>query len=208
MNHHWDVIQIGSFKGNTSNDAVFQSITKNTRAMFIEPVPSYFDALKKNYGEKYPGNKFVYINKAIGTEKGTVPIYYPSSKNDFTKLPWWIEQCSGFNPNHFKDHGYDVLLEKLDVSVIPFNDIVSIFQIKTIDYLETDTEGYDYDILMSIDFEKILPKRIGFEHLHMDGFSTIGPRYKKLLEHLVTYGYKVEKMTRDNTYLYQISSES
>ena len=53
------------------------------------------------------------------------------------------------------------------------------YNINQIDLLHTDTEGHDYTILMNYNFE-IKPKRIMFEHKHMDGLNTVGIKYDEL----------------------------
>jgi hypothetical protein len=114
-------------------------------------------------------------------------------------LPWWIDQLAGSNPKHFTDHGYDI---DLDMSYIPtttINQICIDLKIKTLDYLIVDTEGHDYDILMSVDFDLIKPVFITFEHLHMDGYKTIGQKYEKLMKHLQCKGYTLTMRDIDNT---------
>ena len=68
------------------------------------------------------------------------------------------------------------------------HEIIQEYNITEIDLLHTDTEGHDYYILMDYDFN-IKPKKIMFEHKHMDGLFTIGEKYNRLIDKLKSLGY-------------------
>lgn len=197
--HHYNVLKIGANNGQCPNDNLFGKIDGKLRCIFVEPVPRLYDQMVKYFDTAYPYNNFVYINKAVSSSVDKIKIYYPSRTNDFKQLPWWIDQLSGSNPQHFSDHGYTV---DLDMSYIPtttVNNICEELKVNTLDYLTVDTEGHDYDILMAVDFNKIKPTFISFEHLHMDGYKTQGEKYKTLLEYLENNGYSITSKDIDNT---------
>ena len=62
---------------------------------------------------------------------------------------------------------YPEMIESIDVACISFDTLMEILQIQKIDYLKIDTEGLDYDILSSIDFNKFNIKAIRAEHKHV-----------------------------------------
>lgn len=195
-----NVLKIGAFKGDVINDELFLQVNNKTKIIFVEPITKYYNALVKSYDEKYPQNKFVYINKAVSNKIGKIKLYCPSITNDFKKLPWWIEELTSSNPQHFKDHGYDIDLDCLQVPTTTINQIIEDYNIKSIDYLCVDTEGHDYDILMNMDLT-IKPRFICFEHLHMDGYKRQQYKYENLLEHFMKNGYEILTKTQDNTYI-------
>jgi hypothetical protein len=45
---------------------------------------------------------------------------------------------------------------------------VSQFEIEKIDAVIIDTEGYDFEILKMIDFQRFRPKLVIYEHLHLN----------------------------------------
>lgn len=201
--NHYAILKIGANNGQCPNDNLFGKINSSLRCIFVEPVPRLYEQMVSYYNTSYLYNNFIYINKAVSSKIDKLQIYYPSRTNDFKKLPWWVDQLSGCNPQHFSDHGYSV---DLDMSYIPtttVNQICKEFQVKTLDYLTVDTEGHDYDILMAVDFNIIRPTFISFEHLHMDGYKTQAEKYKKLLEYLENNGYKITAKDIDNTTLKQ-----
>jgi hypothetical protein len=50
--------------------------------------------------------------------------------------------------------------------------------------LHIDTEGHDNVILRSINFNKIVPSMILFEHKHFDGPFLMGPKYVDCCKYL------------------------
>lgn len=186
---HCSVLKIGANNGQCPNDNIFGKMLPTFKIIFVEPVPRLFNELKKYYDSLYSNHNFIFLNKAVSSKIDKLKIYYPSVTNDFSTLPWWIDQLSGSDPLHFSKHGFDI---DLDFSYIPtttINQICKDYNIKTIDYLSVDTEGHDFDILMAMDLEIVKPKFITFEHLHMDGYKTQGVKYSKIIEHFKTNGY-------------------
>lgn len=185
------IIQIGSHVGNTSNDPIYNKIDESTRLILVEPVPYLFDLLKKNYRNKLKDlTNIIFINKAVSNFIGEIELTIPSEKNDFTKLPSWASQLSSVNSNHVTNHIRDIIIEKIKVKTTTLDEIIDDFNIKEIDLLHTDTEGHDYNIIMNYSF-KIKPKKILFEHKHMDGFLTIGEKYLELSNMLISRNYKL-----------------
>ena len=199
------VLQIGSHIGKTENDPVFKSIKYNDNAIFVEPVPWLFEQLVKNYNEEYSNNSFIFINKAVSNKNGKINLYVPSEKNDFSKYPFWVSQLSSVYENHIVNHATinsdinNLIVDEIKVETITLNEIISQFNIQSIELLHTDTEGHDYDILMNLDLQLIKPKRIMFEHKHTDGTNQIGIKYKKLLEYLKENGYTFYSNSEEDT---------
>lgn len=184
------IVQIGSHIGNTSNDPLFSNMDDDTNTLIlVEPVPFLFEKLKNNYNEKFGKNPhIIFINKAVSDFIGEIEMTIPSEKNDFSKLPPWASQLSSIYSDHALGH-LNMLVEKIIVQTTTLDEIVKEYQLSNIDLLHTDTEGHDYTILMNYHFE-IKPKKIMFEHKHMDGLCHADVKYKELLEKLASLGYK------------------
>jgi FkbM family methyltransferase len=184
------IVQIGSHVGKTSNDPIFNIVDSNTRLILVEPVPFLFKQLKNNYTEKFGNNQnIIFLNKAVSNFIGEIEMTVPSEKNDFTKLPFWASQLGSVNSNHATGHIPSLLVETINVETTTINEIVREYDIKEIDFLHTDTEGHDYIILMNYNFE-IKPRKIMFEHKHMDGLCQVGVKYVELSNKLLSLGYK------------------
>jgi FkbM family methyltransferase len=194
-----NLLQIGSHIGNTVNDNVFNVIDSDYFAIFVEPIKEYFDSLVENYNQTYPNNNFVFINKACSNETKKIKLYKPIHKNG---LPNWTNQLTSILPNHTKNHNIDTQVEEIEVEAIKVSDIINEYNISEIDLLSVDTEGHDYEIIKSIDFELIKPKKIIFEHKHMEGTNkSFGPRYFDLINYLNSKGYIVIKQEGDDTFM-------
>jgi hypothetical protein len=59
-------------------------------------------------------------------------------------------------------------------------------QVQQIDLIHIDTEGYDYEILKQIDFDKYQPDIILYEHKHLENKV-----YKSSIRMLKERGYKL-----------------
>jgi FkbM family methyltransferase len=187
----YHILKIGAFKGNVPNDTLFTTINANSKVIFVEPVPSYYYELKDNYNQKFPNNKFIYLNNAVSDKEEKIQIYYPSKTNDYTKLPWWIDQLASSNKKHCEDHGYTLDLDMININAITVKQIVDYCNIKTLFCLMIDTEGSDFKILMSIDFKQFKPLYIVFENMHLTSYHNRGENYNILLDYLSQFGYKI-----------------
>jgi hypothetical protein len=74
---------------------------------------------------------------------------------------------------------------------ITLDDIITKYHVGSLEWLVTDTEGHDYEILMALDLNKLKPKFIMFEHAHMDGYKKTDVKYNRLLEKFINNGYRV-----------------
>ena len=63
---------------------------------------------------------------------------------------------------------YQDMIEEIEVGCITFEFLMEQLNITEVDYLKIDTEGLDYDILNSIDFNKFNIKAIRAEHQHVN----------------------------------------
>tara|TARA_Y100000816_G_C26080242_1_gene569261 strand:+ start:1039 stop:1653 length:615 start_codon:yes stop_codon:yes gene_type:complete len=193
------IIQIGSHIGNTKNDPIYKKVDPTTTLILVEPVPYLFDKLKQNYEKKNISN-IHFINKAVSNYIGKIELTIPSEKNDFCKLPKWVSQLSSVNEAHIKSHVEckDVITEKINVQTTTVDEIIKEYGVKEIELLHTDTEGHDYEILMSYSFD-IKPRKILFEHKHMDGTFKIGKRYELLKSKLISFDYKYSYHNTEDT---------
>lgn len=193
------IIQVGSHIGNTINDPIFKDIDNTTKLILVEPVPFLFNILKNNYIKKLKDiSNVVFINKAVSNFIGTIELTVPSLKNDFRKLPFWASQLASINSTHATDHIKGLITEKIKVPTTTINSIIKENKITEIELLHTDTEGHDYEILMNYDFS-IKPKKIMFEHKHMDGFLKVGNRYIILIKRLKSLGYILVSRDTEDT---------
>jgi FkbM family methyltransferase len=163
------IVQIGSNDGITG-DPLHNLIVKHQKwtALFVEPVPLLVEKLKKNYNNE---SRFIFENAAIND--GSEQVFYSVServKDEIDNLPSWYDQLGSFNKENISNHLNGILNPYIIESKIKGLTLQSLFtkhNIKTIDILHIDTEGYDWKVLSQFDFTTYQPKVILFEHKHL-----------------------------------------
>jgi FkbM family methyltransferase len=157
-------IQIGANDG-INFDPLHNFIKENhhrVKGLVIEPLSDYFKQLSFNYRD-YPN--ITPLEIAVHNTEKEMPIYRvsPDCLSDY---PPWVTGASSFNKEKL------VVSDKIDPRVIisemvackSLNQLVREYKFDSIDLLQIDTEGYDFNIISEIDFSLFVPKLIHFEH--------------------------------------------
>ena len=84
------------------------------------------------------------------------------------------------------------------IEFINFETLIKKFKIKKIDRLQIDVEGAEFDILNSIDFDRINIKSILFESKHFDGTFKEGPKLDFIKKKLLSNGFNLSKLDEEN----------
>lgn len=182
-------MQIGSNDGKSS-DPIFPFVMKfNWKGILIEPTPHLFKKLQQNYQSQKNNLKFE--NLAIGDESGEQTFY--SISKSFDSDIKWANQLGSLDKNVILKHsnnieGIEEHIEEIIVPVLTVEDVLDKHKdfLKKIDLIHIDAEGYDYYILMSIDFNVVKPRVLIFEHMHMSKMQR-----KTLNKLLKKNGYKL-----------------
>jgi FkbM family methyltransferase len=208
MEKHIDILQIGAHIGNSTNDPIYNKDLNNKSIILIEPVPFLFDILVHNYRIKCKKENIdiICLNVAVSDMDGTIDMYTPSKKCDFSNLPYWISQMGSMTDEHFHNHNLferfpEFKIEKISVKCLTLNTIIKENNITSIDTLIVDTEGHDYTILKALDLSLLKPKNIVFEHKYMDGTYKRGDKFIDLTNHFFNNGYKFIKEDDEDIYL-------
>tara|TARA_B110000902_G_scaffold87437_1_gene103891 strand:- start:8309 stop:9073 length:765 start_codon:yes stop_codon:yes gene_type:complete len=158
-------LQIGANDG-VSFDPIHQLVTRyKLKGICIEPIEEYFQELTITYKD-LPNVKL--IQKAVTDKIGT-RVMYKVDSNLRSSLPEWSKGIASLNSNHHKRSGVNsncIIPE--EVETISFDGLITGEQIEQLDLLVIDAEGYDIEIIKSIDFNKIKPRIIFFEHKFLD----------------------------------------
>lgn len=197
----WEILQVGSHIGAYFTDKVFYQLRSTTKAILIEPVNLLFKKLVQNCNEHYPGHNFALLNLAISNKIGTIKLYMPDIEIYSPQieplyiekgLPQWTDQLASTIQTHAQEHNINLPVKEIKVPCITLNDIVEQYNITSLEQLYIDTEGHDYEVLDGLNLEKLKPKKIVFEHKHMEGTNKQpGIRYRTLMEKLLSHQYRV-----------------
>jgi hypothetical protein len=89
-------------------------------------------------------------------------------------------------------------MEQVKVKCVSFSEFIKINSIKKFYLLLLDTEGYDYEILLSIDFSIVKPRIIRFEHGIRNALIS-SEQFMLICDHLNAHGYQIIVESNDAT---------
>ena len=189
-------IQIGGNDG-VNDDPLHNFVTWNSlkvSGFILEPVAEYFNELKKNYSN-YPTIKT--LNLAIHNSEKEMIIHRvnPDSAN---KVPKYAKGIASFIKGHHvncKIASEHIIEEK--VKCVSLLELIENNKITNIDLLQIDTEGYDAEIILNIDFKKHKPSIINFEY-YIPNTMTL-ETYNKILKVLNENDYEIWTEINDIT---------
>lgn len=190
VGNNWNVIQVGSNDG-ISNDPLRKYITKNQwNAILIEPVPLIYQKLAENYKEF---QRVRTLNIAVSNEGNQLDFYSVSNKAKQElgdRVPDWYDQLGSFIKSNIENHLNGILIpyiEKIEVKVKTLDQIYADSNFNKLNVLHIDAEGYDLEVLKSIQIEKIRPNILIFEHKHLRVLEKIS-----VINHLERIDYKIK----------------
>lgn len=183
-------VQIGANDG-VDSDPLYQYVVKhNLSGVAVEPQPEVFKLLEKTYA----GYPVKCINVAIGHEK-VMPFYCVDSdklllKPSLTGLASFRRDVLRKNLNSKKKiprgANPDDYIKTMNIKIVSFEELTK--DVKKIDFLQIDCEGYDFEILKMVDFNKFSPSIINFESGHLSEKKECEAMLTKLGYQFFNYG--------------------
>lgn len=179
------VIQVGANDG-VRNDPIHKWVKKyKWHGILIEPQKQLFEELKSNYAHE--SENLIFENLAIADREKTGKLY--KVKDDQISMEWQ-RGIASLLPKAFLGEKDSVDVEM--VKCITFDMLLNRNDVKKIDFLQIDVEGYDYEIIKQVNFDKIKPRLIRYEHMHLKLADK--KACKKLLKKM---GYRILEMEFD-----------
>lgn len=182
-------LQVGANDG-VSFDNLFKFVTLNSsRGVVVEPLPNYFEQLKRNYRDY---SDIVPIQVAIHPEAENYGIF-KVNETSLKSYPDWANGIASFLRDHLINHGIlEEDIVEVEVPCISLMNLIKKYDLFDMDYLQVDTEGFDFEVLHQLDFTKVKPTLIKFEKVHMSEY-----KYSSLRKKLESVGYKLLADGRD-----------
>lgn len=171
-------VDIGAYDGIHISNTYFFEEELGWTGVCIEPIPEIFEKLLAN-------RRCACVQGCISDEAG---------EKTFLRVSGYPEMLSGltekYDPAHLVRIQEDILryggaCEEMTVPCFSFNQLMEKHGISHIDFLSVDTEGGEFDILSSIDYEKYSIDVITVEDNYSD------PRFVPLLE---SKGYRLDSL--------------
>jgi len=185
------LIEVGANDGIIATKTRDLILKEGYCGILIEPVKYYFNQLQKNY-EGVKG--LTLLNIGISTEDSTKTIYRINPK--YLSENHYGHGVSSLNPNHagikrlksqFGDSA--VITEQIQIKTLA--NIIEKYNVSEIDLLVIDTEGNDFNVIQSLDFNVIKPKKIVYENKHLGALN------KKCEAFLKGFGYSINRAKND-----------
>jgi FkbM family methyltransferase len=148
---------------------------KIKKIILVEPNPLNIPLLKECWKD--------YPESSIHT-LAIVPKEYTHSTIDmyYSPLDEPHYQVASIDPAHVQKHYINTELKKFTVATTHLEDFI-LSVTESIELLALDIEGIDAEILLEIDFNKVSPVYLSFEHIHLND------KKEKVLHHLEENGY-------------------
>lgn len=166
-----------------TNHPIFQNNTflfyqKGGSGLCIEPNPELFKVVKDTRGRD------ICLNVGIATfDSDSLSFYIMSSGGLSTFAKSEAEKYVKEN-----NYGAQKIEKIINVPVIAVNSILKSYFPDGLDIMSLDAEGYDFDILKSLDFEKHRPKVICVETLRYETGGKL-KKQSEIASHMVEQGY-------------------
>jgi FkbM family methyltransferase len=155
------------------------------KGVLVEPQPDVFARLKANYAGAHDGIGFE--NVAIsGDPKPLIMYRLPPSVAGRDLGPATLasahKEITAKQLRVSEDK-----LEKIAVPTARLDDIVARHGLSELDILQLDTEGFDWEVLQTLDLKMTRPWLIRFEHGHLSPKAIAA-----MTEHLNAHDYNVD----------------
>jgi FkbM family methyltransferase len=191
-------VQIGANDGR-SFDPIYRFVNQHrdrVAGVVVEPVKPSFESLQRNY-RRHPG--VATVNAAIHNTEREMTIHRVDPRR-LKGLPSWARGTASFDLEHHRRMGTP--LEAIISETVPCMTLAELLERHgprdgdaELDLLVIDTEGYDAEIVRSIDFERTPPQILRFEHGVQQGMMA-REVLDELLDLLRRHGYEnaIERM--------------
>jgi len=149
-------VQVGAFDGRTA-DPIRPLVEEfGIRGIVVEPQARLLETLTANYAA-YP--QVTVVNAAIASADGS---------REFFSATDGPSRYASFSRSHLLDHGVaPSAIVAQTVSCVTIPSLLRQHGLAQCDLIQIDAEGYDYEIVRTIDFDAINPVIVRFEHVHL-----------------------------------------
>jgi FkbM family methyltransferase len=178
-------IQIGAFDGRVDDPLYAWVSAYRWRGILVEPQDRYFAELQKVYA----GHDQLDLRRvAVADRPGTRTLYTIA---DEPGVPYWAGLLASFDKETMLKHReflpeIDRLIREQQVECVAINDLLAEAPGGHIDLLQIDVEGYDFELVRAIDFERFAPVIVRFEHEHLSAADR-----DAAVELLIGHGYRI-----------------
>lgn len=185
-------VQVGSNDASYGDSIMEYVLANGWQGVLVEPVPYVFERLKRRHGRN---PRFKLENVAIGQREGELP-FYCLEPMEHPPTPYY-DQMGSFSREHIEKHerfqpGLSQHIREIKVRCITLTSLLKQHGLNRLDLLHVDAEGYDFDVLQSLDFGWCTPRMVLFESGHLPPAQRV-----QCEAFLLARGYRVVYEGRD-----------
>lgn len=157
-------VQVGANDGVRFDD-LFQKVTAGGwKGVVIEPIPEIFERLVANYRLN---NKVIPLNIAIHPSKDSECVFFVNPES-LDKYPDYAYGLGTMLKLHLLKHGVSESdIAQVRVPCQRLERVIVEHGLESLDVLQVDTEGFDYEVLRTLNFEQCRPRVIKFEWMNL-----------------------------------------
>jgi FkbM family methyltransferase len=187
-------LQIGANDGISTDPFREFMIRPNVRGIAVEPVPEYFELMQASY-VRYPN--VIPENHAIGYPSAHLPFYaYSSAYLDSKGRTPDLAGLAGFSRDKLvaglqPSDDPSTCIQELIIPVHTVEEVMARHGFSSFDCLFIDCEGHEENILTQLDYDRVNPRLIVFEHTHH------ADRIQLIEDHLTSRGFHLERLEFD-----------
>jgi FkbM family methyltransferase len=164
-------IEIGSNDGDQHDHLRDFNQSRSGSGLMVEPVPNVFERLLTHYGD---ADGVILENAAIADRDGELPFFHlgEAAPGERDSMPSWYDAVGSFSRETILDHARHIpdLADRIVETKVPSLTLASLcrkHEVDSVDLILIDTEGYDYELIKTIDFEAQHPRLLIYEHFHL-----------------------------------------
>lgn len=193
-------IQVGANDG-ISCDPIREFVTEYCwRGVVVEPVLAIFSILKRSYA-RYPA--VTPVNCAISYGGDRKLKLFCVSESALERYPRYASMISSVDPLHLTrllpSISADEIVE-MSVDCLTVEEVLERSALGSVDLLHLDVEGHEANILLNVDFSRVSPNYLLFEHDHISAEDS-----KKIEERLCEADFELERFTSDTLAVRHVS---
>jgi FkbM family methyltransferase len=155
-------IDVGAHDGITLNNTLYFEKNNNWVGMNIEPINSVYEKLIKNRP------KCININCAVSKTEGYLEFILNTG---YTEMLSGLKHCYDKRHSNRLEKENNMTKSTTKIINVPTKKLETLFtenNIQTVNYLSIDVEGGEFDVIQSINFDKVFIDVIGFENNYDD----------------------------------------
>ncbi len=194
---HTFFVQVGACEGAIGDPLGYFMRVARWRGILVEPVPYLAERIRANCGD-LPG--IALEHAAIAPEEGERVFHYLEA-GEGDRRPEIYKTLGSFQRDNLERHAHYIAdfeerVTSKPVRCLPLDALCRKHEVDRLDLLFCDAEGYDHEVLRTLDLAHTPPRLVVWEHQHLSDEDASSCR-----ERFEGAGYRVCVLAKDSAAL-------